>query len=285
MAIRIPYGLRNGTAVHICDVASGLACQCVCLNCGGELIARKGAVREEHFAHRSGLECAGLAEGVLHRLAKELLCSLSRFEVPEYVWERSRRLPFGESVLHKKRLTRAGKIRVLHAYPEFRMPPDFIPDAVLFAGSALQVPKPLFVEVVVSNRIHRLKQRRIRRYGVPTIEIRLTPQDLVLSPKELRGKLEGHSTAKRWVFHPTQIACDKAFVADYRRRRHEAMSAIRSQRPKDVNRNLRNWIRSKKQTPPTGMAEFLEFERSLQRFYDKHQRYPSLQETRALRKR
>lgn len=285
MAIRIPYAFRNGAVVHITDVASGLACKCVCLNCGGQLIARKGIVREEHFAHRSGLECAGVAEGVLHRLAKEILCSLSLFEVPEYVWERSRRLPFGESVLHKKQLTRAGNIRVLHAYPEFRMPGDFIPDVVLFAGSALQDPKPLFVEIVVSNRIHRLKQRRIRRYGVPTIEVRLTPQDLVLSPEDLRSKLEGASAAKRWVFHPAQIACEKAFIADFRRRRHEAIRAFRSERPQDVNRDLRKLIRSKKQARPTGMAEFLEFERWLQRFYDTYQRYPSLEETRALRKR
>ena len=285
MAIRIPYGLKDGSVVHIRDVASGLACQCACINCGGELIARKGPVREDHFAHRSGADCVGLAEGVLHRVAKDILCSLNRFEVPEYVWERSRHVPFGEPVVHRKRLTRAGAIRVLHAYPEFRMPPNFVPDVVLFAASARQGPKPLFVEIVVSNRIQRLKQRRIRRYGVPTIEIRLTAEDLLLSPEDLRSKLEGLSTAKRWVFHPLQIACEKAFVADFRRRRLEAMKVVLWERPKDVNRDLRKLIRSKKRARSTGMAEVLEVERWVQGFYDKHQRYPSLEEARALRKR
>jgi len=285
MAISIPYGLRNGSVVHVCDVASGLACRCVCLNCGGELIARKGAIREEHFAHRSGLECAGLAEGVLHRLAKQLLCRLNQFEVPEYVWERSRRLPCGGSVLHKKRLARGGTIRVLRACPEFRIPPDFIPDVVLFAGSTRRDPKPLFVEIVVSNRINRLKQRKIRRYGTSTIEIRLIPEDLALSPEQLRNKLEGLSKAKRWVFHPAQVACEKGFVADYRRRRHEANSATRAQPPPDMNRDLLNRIRSKKLTSRTRMTEFIESDRFVERFYIKHQRYPSLEETRLLFKR
>jgi hypothetical protein len=171
------------------------------------------------------------------------------------------------------------------AFPEFRMPHDFIPDVVLFAGSALTDPKPLFVEIVVSNPIHQLKQRRIRRFGVPTIEIRLSHQDLALSPKELLSKLEGLSMTKQWVFHPAQIACEMEFVADYRRRRHDATIASRSQITKEVSHELRNRIRSKKAGPPTGLAACIESEHSLQRFFDKHQRYPSLQESRALRQR
>lgn len=279
VAIRIPYGLRNGSVVHIRDVTSGLSCQCVCLNCGGELIARKGAVRQEHFAHRSGLECAGLAEGVLHRIAKEFLYTLNRFDVPAYVWERSRNLPVGGPVHHKESLSRAGPIRVCHAWPEFRMPPDFIPDVVLVAASGRQEPKPLFVEIVVSNRVNKLKQRKIRRFGVPTIEIRLVAEDLALSPEEMRSKLQGLSKAKRWVFHPRQIACEKAFVAEYRRRRPEAMKAMRVQLAKDVSGELRNRMQWKARTRPTGTASF---ERAVERFHAEHHRYPSLQETRTL---
>ncbi|MFV7965005.1 putative zinc ribbon protein (plasmid) [Escherichia coli] len=43
----------NGKSVHISDdnIASGLACACVCDSCGTPLIARKGDVNDWHFAH------------------------------------------------------------------------------------------------------------------------------------------------------------------------------------------------------------------------------------------
>lgn len=285
MAIQIPYGLRNGSVVHVGDVVSGVSCECVCLNCGGELIARKGAVRQQHFAHRSGQECAGLAEGVLHKAAKELLCGVSQFEVPPYVWERSRRLAGAKSLTHKKQLIPGGKIRVLRADPEFRTPPNFIPDVALLAESARQKAKQLFVEIVVSNRINRLKQRKIRRYGVPTIEIHLTPEDLALSLEQMRRKLEGLSKAKRWIFHPAQIACEKTFIAEYRRRRPEAINAMRAQLAKDVSRDLPSRMCSIKRARPARMADFLECERFVERFYDRHRRLPSLAETKAFLKR
>lgn len=45
------YGIKDGNLVHISDVPRGLACACVCVDCGKPLLARKGNKRREHFAH------------------------------------------------------------------------------------------------------------------------------------------------------------------------------------------------------------------------------------------
>ena len=45
------FGLCEGKYLHVSEVASGAACDCVCPICGKKLIAKKGAIRMHHFAH------------------------------------------------------------------------------------------------------------------------------------------------------------------------------------------------------------------------------------------
>lgn len=59
MSIKNPFGLRNGIIISVDDLAEeerGLACDCVCPNCGDKFQARMGNVRIHHFAH-SGEGC------------------------------------------------------------------------------------------------------------------------------------------------------------------------------------------------------------------------------------
>jgi len=89
----------------------------------------------------------------------------------------------------------------------------------------------------------------------------LASQDLGLSLEEMRSKPVGLSKARRWVYHPKQVAGEKAFVAEFRRRRHGAARAIHSQMAKDFDRDLLNRIPPREPTRTTGMAELLESER------------------------
>lgn len=47
---------ENKKLVDIKDVERGLACQCTCFECGETVIARKGEIKEHHFAHASNKE-------------------------------------------------------------------------------------------------------------------------------------------------------------------------------------------------------------------------------------
>ena len=70
--MKVPYAIRDGVLVHASEVERGLACGCVCVECGTRLVARKGTKTRPHFAHRAGAgDCDG--ESLLHRLGKRLL--------------------------------------------------------------------------------------------------------------------------------------------------------------------------------------------------------------------
>lgn len=54
--------------VHINQIIKGDNAKYYCVQCGDELIARKGDVRTHHFAHKNNLTCS--YESYLHKLAK-----------------------------------------------------------------------------------------------------------------------------------------------------------------------------------------------------------------------
>ena len=47
---------ENNNLVQIENVERGLACKCTCFECGETVIARKGDIKEHHFAHASNKE-------------------------------------------------------------------------------------------------------------------------------------------------------------------------------------------------------------------------------------
>lgn len=73
---------QSGRVLHVADVASGLACQCVCLDCKEPLVARKGPIREHHFGHNSGDEHDWAWETHLHAYAKQLIADAGGLTVP-----------------------------------------------------------------------------------------------------------------------------------------------------------------------------------------------------------
>ncbi len=48
------YALKDGIAMSVENVESGLKCGCICPSCGEPLVAKKGTKRMHHFSHYSG---------------------------------------------------------------------------------------------------------------------------------------------------------------------------------------------------------------------------------------
>lgn len=71
-----------GRMRHIATVVRGLACRCRCIDCDDELIAKKGAVRDHHFAHLSAAEHDWSWESHLHAWAKQLIVDRGGLAVP-----------------------------------------------------------------------------------------------------------------------------------------------------------------------------------------------------------
>lgn len=74
----------TGETRNIKDVVSGLACNCVCGNCGGDLEACKGKIRQHHFRHYSVAECKGAWESQLHLLSKAIIEEHKSIMLPPY---------------------------------------------------------------------------------------------------------------------------------------------------------------------------------------------------------
>jgi hypothetical protein len=153
----LKYGLLGDKLVHINDVERGLACNCLCPHCKGQLIAKKGGKRTKHFAHYKLADCSHGTETALHLLAKSIICQTRKVFVPyipktEYDFSQSGRVLTFEK-----------------AVPEKQLSDSVRGDAVLYSGGSL-----LNVEIKVTHEVDANKTIELFNLGIPTIEIDLS---------------------------------------------------------------------------------------------------------------
>jgi hypothetical protein len=263
------YGLREGQLQFIRDVDSGLSCGCHCASCGKRLIAKKGQIRQHHFAHHEATDCQGAAESALHLLAKELLAELAVFEIPPYIFDRKRKTKIGKIISYKAIVAKGGQVAIDRVRVEQR-DAGFIPDIVIESRG-----KSLIVEVAVTHKVARIKSRKLRRRNLPAIEIRLDPSDSFRPRQELKDKLQAASTCKVWLFHPDQRESERQFLAlirgELKRSRQRRAAPLSFQPDRTV---LREHIPHHVET----CVSWKEYERVGEEFMRKHGRYPSLEE-------
>lgn len=176
----LDFGLdRNGQMRGIDEVEQGLACNCVCPGCGGQLVARKGPVRMHHFAHQ-GVSCTTGPETALHRMAKQIVADERRLVLPG----QGTPTPYQDAAL-----------------PDEMGWPGRRPDVVLWSDSAT-----LHVEVTVTHRCDLEKLDEIIRVGVPTIELDLSQayrrQRLGWTIEQLTDRLIHDPAIRRWLHLP-----------------------------------------------------------------------------------
>lgn len=115
---RILYGQRNDVLVHVDDVLRGLACDCICPECGRPLMAKQGAVYAHHFQHvADDVQCNPTAESLVHRYAKEQIAQLAVITLPGFDVEASFRSTDGKLHYAYRRYTQYRR-KVLHAQLE-----------------------------------------------------------------------------------------------------------------------------------------------------------------------
>ncbi len=72
--ISIAKDNNTNRVVHISQVDNGLSCGCICLECGGRMVAANGGkIQQHHFRHYDESTCLGAPETGLHLLAKQIL--------------------------------------------------------------------------------------------------------------------------------------------------------------------------------------------------------------------
>lgn len=196
----------DGTLVHIADVPSGLACNCICPGCGRRMVAKKGEIQGHHFAHyvrRDGQTCVSAGETALHKFAKRVLDGRLEIALPAMVVEdhgdrevvvEAERRTFDHAILEKK----DGQI---------------VPDVVLLLRD-----RRLIVEFKVTHPCDEQKIARIRAMDIGAIEIDLSQyRDHVLS--EIGDQIL-YDAPRKWLHNPRELKAREK-LEDRAKRRDE----------------------------------------------------------------
>lgn len=218
----LTHGLRDGELISISHVGRGLRPDCLCPACGDALIAKKGDVRRHHFAHAGGQDCETAAETALHWLAKQLICrpgtrlALSKYHL-EQVFKISGQL---QRLREPVPSVRGGAISVASGVEERRFE-GFTVDAVIeVARGQARPPRSLIVEIAVTHPCGKAKISRLRRNGVPAVEVDLSRVlSGRLSMEEGIGQALLDPQRVRWLFHPSENQARQRLAARVRRLR------------------------------------------------------------------
>jgi hypothetical protein len=189
--MKLPFGLRDGTLLHVSDVDSGLACGCTCPCCGAQLVARKGSKVIHHFAHHSVVECEGALQTALHIKAKEILERRREVMLPAVPVRISGRYSGEIGFLSPAKLIVLDKV-VLEAAEV-----GFVPDLTVYIGD-----RRMFIEIRVTHAVDAAKLSRMKKTGAAVLEIDLSKSDRDFDPATLEGLLVGATGGKVWLFNP-----------------------------------------------------------------------------------
>jgi hypothetical protein len=270
--IEIPYALRAGVIVHVSEVDRGLDCGCVCARCGEDLVARKGASRQHHFAHYRESDCAGAVESLLHRLAKELLSNTKSLALPAYMFRAKSRPRFGRpTVSIEREILAASRVSIGSVAVEQLLGP-IVPDLLLRS-----VEGDLILEIAVSHRVDKAKLRHIRRMNIPAIELSLMAEDVLLSRAELLKRLIEDTSIKSWLFHPAQRPAEADWVKARRRhpRRFQTVNHA------EIWTNRIDSAAAKLRSRTLANPEWRKYNDFAEQFFRKHGRYPTIGEIQA----
>lgn len=196
----------DGRLLHIDEVPSGLACNCVCPGCGRRMVAKRGDVKAHHFAHHAqqdGRSCMSAGETALHKFAKRILDERLEIALPAQVLEerddrevvvQAEKRTFDRAILE----TKDGQI---------------VPDVVLLLRE-----RRLIVEFKVTHPCDEQKIARIRTMDVGAIEIDLSQyRDHTLS--EIGDQIL-YDAPRTWLHNPRERQA-RARLEDRARQRAE----------------------------------------------------------------
>lgn len=156
----IKYAIDKTTqkVVHIDDVPKGLACNCICAECGSDFVAVKGEFRKKHFRHHNqDTNCKGGLETAIHKLAKEIILNNKAIQLLGYT------LNYTEP----KQETGFG---------------GFIPDVTVISDN-----KPVLIEIFVRHQCEPDKIEYYKAQKINSFEIDLSKVDYKTSKAELEN--------------------------------------------------------------------------------------------------
>lgn len=191
------FALREGELLHVRDVATGKACQCVCPACGEPLIAvNQGTKRAPHFRHGAHADCATGYESSLHLAGKEALLRLKTVMLPAF--RKRLEVRASDGTLFAETLTYPARtLEADSAWEELWMG-RFRPD-VVFQVKGVR----LLIEVKVTHAVDEAKLEKVRALGISAIELDLSliGPDALLSQQSFDAFVVSSPGFRQWLFN------------------------------------------------------------------------------------
>lgn len=194
--LKLPFALHNGAIIHISAVVSGRQPDCLCPECKRPLIARKGAIKQHHFAHDPGSQCN--LESALHWLGKTLIhdgirAAISNRTPINLRWRCSYCLDTHESNLVEEITSVEMERHLGQAKPD-----------VLLIG---QEGKPLTaIEVVVTHPLEEGTRAFYKASQINVVEIHLSNYDAI---NDLQDLSRLNATAVSICTRPKCVICEQ----------------------------------------------------------------------------
>ncbi|MED1665712.1 competence protein CoiA family protein [Brevibacillus laterosporus] len=188
MKPQLTYGIQNEKLVHISEVGSGIACNCICPSCKSILVAKKGEEKGHHFAHNNSKECKKGIETALHLAAKDILIKHNRIIIPEVL------VDFG-NYLKPWVISSIKEIEFDEVRLESRLN-DIVPDVLIMKNGV-----PLLIEVTVTHRVNKDKVEKIKEQNISAIEISLIDCDRNFAWQALESLIVNDVSNKKWIYN------------------------------------------------------------------------------------
>ena len=216
----IPFGwhLPTQRMVQPDHVVNGRACECVCVACGGRLVARQGAIRVWHFAHGVDADCKHATEAAIHRMAKQLIVERGCLFVPAREMSRSiygKRRVWEETLTVAVQLAGVQKLHGCELEKTIGTPKTegefYRPDVLgVLDGHPLAV-EILNTHAVDHGKLQWLEQRQYSVVEIGVSDIAFLPPDQLQTALETR--LFENADHSSWLTHAkdsgAQVALDE----------------------------------------------------------------------------
>lgn len=205
--IKLQYGLRDDKLISINDISDeqkGLKCNCYCPGCGMKLQAKLGSgKRQPHFAHNNeACDIVIAHQSALHILAKEIIqeeqkiglpalkvsfddipknnIKANYYELPNELIYKTAQTVMCEQVILEKKIS------------------DIVPDVIVKIGE-----RYCLIEIAVTHFIDETKAEKIKKVGLPVIEIDLSElSGMELNKDNVKKILLEESDLKYWIYNP-----------------------------------------------------------------------------------
>lgn len=172
--------LSSNKLVHIDEVKSGLDCNYICPECFRPLIARKGEIRQHHFAHHiENKNCTGGVPAAIHWLAEVILEEEKAVMVPAYKGIEAHKLLFSDVEIEKCSERK-----------------DLRPDVVGITDDG----RRWFIEIRNTHEVDKKKIDKLIESNISCVEINVSKQDL--DKTKLKNFLLNSIDNRDWINNP-----------------------------------------------------------------------------------